>query len=132
MKDFIIATDSGVKLEKKTTGHGVEKLNLEVPNVFQIKEGRSKATGGFSVKTKETNRSFVLSIEARIDLTGKNFVNSNGRLSDLLDKHGVDFNDLTQLVNEISAGAAIGSTFNSKEEFLLHLSSVLKGVVGEN
>lgn len=115
MKDFSIE-NNGVRIAKETTTRGVEKFNLEVPNIFTVKEGRSKLTGGITVKSKESGRTLTVAVEVKLCASGNEFITS-GRLSDFLEKKGVTIKDIEDLVKIIGAEMVLG-TIDGKDEAL--------------
>lgn len=129
MKDFSIEQD-GAKLQKKTDGRKTETFNLELPEMINVKSGRSGLVGGFTVKTRETNSGFVLNLEVKVQGTG-GFKGKGKRLSDLLEAGGVTAKDLEEAFGMVLQHAVKGS-FSSTKELMLHVSSLVGKIKIDN
>lgn len=127
MKNFSIEQD-GAKLQKKTDGRKTETFALEVPEMVNVKVGRSGLVVAFAVNTKETNSGLIINIEAKAKPFGK--FKGKGRASDLLDKGGVTPEDMKKVL-EVILQNTIKGTFSSTEELLVFLDSKFKGLIGE-
>lgn len=127
MKDFSIEQD-GVKLQKKTDGRKTETFALEIPEMVNVKVGRSGLVVALAVNTKETNSGLLINIEAKAKPSGK--FKSKSRASDLLDKGGVTPEDMKKVL-EVILQNTIKGTFSSTEELLVFLESKFKGLIGE-
>jgi hypothetical protein len=127
MENFSIERD-GAKLQKKTDGRKTETFVLDLPEMVNVKVGRSGIICGLTVKTKETNSGIVINIEAKTKNSGK--FKGNGRLSDLLDEGGITHKDMEKGL-EIILQNTFKGTFSSIEEFLAAVSSRVKSITGE-
>ena len=127
MENFSIERD-GAKLQKKTDGRKTETFVLDLPEMVNVKIGRSGIVCGLTVKTKETNSGIVINIEAKTKPSGK--FKGKGRLSDLLDEGGITRKDMEKGL-EIILQNTIKGTFSSVEEFLALVSSRAKSLTGE-
>ena len=127
MENFSIERD-GAKLQKRTDGRKTETFSLEVPEMVNVKVGRSGLVVAFTVNTKETNSGLVINIEAKAKPSGK--FKSKGRASDLLDKGGITPEDMKKVL-EIILQNTIKGTFSSTEELLVFLDSKFKKFIEE-
>ena len=128
MKDFNVKQD-GVEIKKETINNGnTEKLSIEIPNMITVKEGRSKMSGGLSVRTRESGRSITLTLEVKINTSGKLFT-SPVKLSDLIEGLGITEEDMGDFAKEIGKCAVVG-TFEGKEAILAWVTPFLEKVKG--
>ena len=108
MKDFDVKID-GVEIKKETVNNGnVEKFSLDIPNVVTVKEGKSTISGGLSVRTRETSKTVTLTLEVKVNTSGRKFAPST-KLSELLEGLGVTEEDMKDFAQEISKGAVVGT-----------------------